>query len=705
MSKCAAKRKRWGDKVDAVFSKMGDALSRADEKLTDKVNGMQSKIRFGNLFAVHDGEKVFSEWIREFRIQQRDIHDKAIQTQKFLSSLAEKDSQILVRALNGDIDPKTLKGGMARMYDSFRSLIDENARELVNLGVLKEENAIKDYLKRYYKDYIDGSGSAKMYFDKRFKERKNMSLDERLAKGMIEDASFVIPKTIMEQKMQMLKARMLQGISQRFGIDEAREGYVRVPDDTIGGGVYRYGALAGKFIPEEIMGQIKGAAFVKESMGVLETYIYPIVDHIKVNVTVKNPATHFYNVASNFLMSYIHGDMRALGRVLLMSQNDKGTFNALVNEANKYGLNTLLNDMEGSLATSPDGKPNIMLTIMKNLYATADSKTGQAMRSAYEWEDKIFKLAAFEGNMRRMKKELGRDLNEAEKRRAFMEANAAYVDYDTPLPSIVRTLDKSGVFPFLHYTWKSTPVVARAIAKDPMRFMILQAALIGMGASAWFNEDDDVIKPEWAADQLNLLGSKEWLNLGNGYFLNAGRLVPGMKIGTLDFQAGFVGGVVKIATGETPLGFTIGNKDDTKLDTVAKRTAALAENYAPPLSPIGRYGQRIEKKAMGDGKKNASTGKEMEYSEIMAQPIGVREFDPKHEAQSKANAIENTYKRKIKNGEDPNDAAREYRESVRELKAEARSQGISLPLGDNPPSANKKGSGFGRVNIVPRLKL
>lgn len=704
MSKCAAKRKRWGDKVDAVFSKMGDALSRADEKLTDKVNGMQSKIRFGNLFAVHEGEKVFSEWIREFRIQQRDIHEKALQTQKLLSSMADEDSRILVRALNGDIDSKTLKGSMARMYESFRSMIDENARELVSLGVLKEENAIRDYLKRYYKDFVDGSGSAKMYFDKRFKERKDMSLDERLAKGMIEDASFVIPKTIMEQKVQILKARLLQGLSQRFGIDEARDGYVRVPDDTIGGGVYRYGALAGKFIPEEIMGQIKGAAFVKESMGVLETYIYPIVDHIKVNVTVKNPATHFYNVASNFMMSYIHGDMRALGRVLLMAKNDKGSFKALVDEANKYGLNTLLDDMEGDLATSPDGKPNIMLTIMKNLYATADSKTGQVMRSAYEWEDKIFKLSAFDGNMRRMKKELGRNLNEAEKRRAFMEANAAYVDYDTPLPSIVRTLDKSGVFPFLHYTWKSTPVVARAIAKDPMRFMILQAALIGMGASAWFSEEDDIIKPEWAADQINLLGSKEWVNLGNGYFLNAGRLVPGMKIGTLDFQAGFVGGVVKIATGETPLGFSIGNKDDTKLDTVLKRSAALAENYAPPLSPIGRYGQRVEKKAMGDGKKNASTGKEMEYSEIMAQPIGVREFDPKHEAQSKANAIDNAYKRQIKNGRDPNDAAKEYRESVHELKAEARSNGISLPLGDNPPS-KKKESGFGRVNIVPRLKL
>ena len=122
----------------------------------------------------------------------------------------------------------------------------------------------------------------------------------------------------------------------------------------------------------------------------------------------------------------------------------------------------------------------------------------------------------FEKNMREMAAELGRPLREEEKQRAFEEASAAYVDYETPLPAGIRIADKSGIFPFLHYTWKSTPVVAKTIAKHPFRAAFLFGAMAAVGASAIFNQDDDVLKPEWAANQLNMLGAKEWVSLGNG---------------------------------------------------------------------------------------------------------------------------------------------------------------------------------------------
>jgi hypothetical protein len=35
--------------------------------------------------------------------------------------------------------------------------------------------------------------------------------------------------------------------------------------------------------------------------------------------------------------------------------------------------------------------------------------------------------------------------------------------------------------PFMHYQWISTPVVLKAIAKAPLRFAVLQAAVIGLG--------------------------------------------------------------------------------------------------------------------------------------------------------------------------------------------------------------------------------
>jgi len=702
---CELKKKSWGDKVDGLFDRMGDALSRADEKLTKGLNKATGK-NFRNLFAVHEVEKVFSEWIREFHIQRNGIYEKAKETRDFLAGMDEGDSQTITRALNGDIDPKTLSKELRGVYDQLRNMIDANAKELVDLGVLKEENAIADYLKRYYKEFEERRGGMRMFFDKRFKARKDMTLDERLAAGMIEDASFVVPNTIAEQKIQALKARMLQGIAQRFAKDEAIDGYVRVSDETMGGGVYKYGALAGKYVPEEILKALNEASLVKEQLGFLENVIFPIVDHIKVNVTVKNPATHIYNVASNVMMSFLHGDMMALGRVLTMAAKDRAGFDALVSEAKAYGLNTLLDEMEVKTVFDPNKKINVIVSILKNLYATEDSKTGKAMRKAYEWEDKIFKIAAFESNMRAMREELGRDLSDAEKRSAFKDANEAYVDYDTPLPAMVRGMDKGGIFPFLHYTWKSTPVVLKAIAKNPMRFALLQAALIGMGASAWFSDDDDSIKPEWAADQANLLGAKEWINLGNGYFLNGGRLIPAAKIGGLDFQGGFVGGAMNIAQGMDTLGHKFVGKYDDGVDANIKRVSKLAESYAPPLSPIGRYGQRIGKKALGDGKKNSSTGKEMEYSEILQQPIGLRQFDPKGEAQKKAKAIENTYKHDIKVGMNESEAEKKYREASQELKAEAAKSGVvGLKLGDTPPKKKREGAGIGRVNIMPRLKL
>lgn len=711
MAKCDVKKaKSFGDKtadvfswifkrsVDGKFEDMGRGLSWADEKLTRAVND-KTGWGFRNVFAVHEVEKVFGEWMREFKMQQVGINEKAKQTRDFLSGLKDEDSQALVRALNGDLDPKKLDGSLRDMYDQFRTMIDANAKELVDLGVLKEESAIKDYIKRYYSQYLDGkSGSAKMFFTNKFKERKDMSLDERLAKGMIEDASFVIPKTIAEQKLQALKAQMLKAIADQYGKDEMHDGYVQVPDTMNGGGIYKYGALAGKYVPQEVFGALKGAGFVKGEISAADAFVtawMKTVDHIKVNVTVKNIATHLYNVGSNMQMAYLHGDLRALGRVLHMAVNDKEKFKALVDQANKYGLNTMLDDWEGDIALDPKGKPSLLITILKNMYMTEDSKVGSAMRTAYGWEDKIFKIAAFEGNMKEMREKLGRDLTDAEKRKIFQAANKAYVDYDTPLPAAVRGVDKSGVMPFLHYQWKATPEVLKAIGKAPLKFAMLQAAFIGLGASAWFGEDDDAIKPEWAADQLNATGSKEWVDLHNGYYFNAGRLVPGAKLGKIDFKGGFVGGLSNISQGMTTLGYEIGSKYDSNGKALADRALTVMENYAPPFSPIGRYGQRlIKKNVLGDGKKNGSTGKEMDNVEILAQPVGLRKFDPKGEAQKKANAIKNKYIHTVRKGGDKGEAAAVYREESKDLRAGLAKQHIfGLKLDSTPPKAEKEVEG------------
>jgi hypothetical protein len=100
------------------------------------------------------------------------------------------------------------------------------------------------------------------------------------------------------------------------------------------------------------------------------------------------------------------------------------------------------------------------------------------------------------------------------------------------------------------------------------------------------------------------------------------------------------------------------------------------------------------KKAAGEGKKNSSTGKEMEVKEILSQPLGVRQFDAKHEAQLKANAIKNKYVRTVEKGEDKTDAAKVYRDERRELMdSVAKQKVVGLKLDDTVPKADKEVEG------------
>lgn len=692
--------KSWDKAVDKIFDSMAKSASRFDEKVTNILRD-KSGANIRNIFFTHEAEKAMSEVIRDFRSAKNAIYEEAAKIKDALMDLDEWQSQYLVRALNGDADPRLIDAETKPFYERFRVMIDKNADTLVGLGALSEKSKIGDYLKRYYAEHLESQSIfSKLYFDKRFKARKDLSLDERLALGMIEDASFVVPKTIAEQRVQILRAQMLKKLADKFGIDEAATGYTRISDETVGGGVYKYGALAEKYVPDDIAAALRDASLVQENIGLLERFWYPVIDHIKVNVTVKNPATHLYNIASNTIMAFLHGDLASVSRFLTMGKEGRA---ALVAEAKKYGLNSSLDDFEAKFVLDDAKRPNIVATILKNAYMSKGSKVGDAMRKAYAFEDEMFKLAAFDKNMREMRAELGRPLNDDEKRAAFMEASAAYVDYDTPLPAGIRIADKSGFFPFLHYTYKSTPVVAKTIAKHPFRAALLVSAMAALGASAIFNDDDDVLKPEWAANQFNLLGAKEWVSLGNGWHFNAGRLVPGVKLGHIDFSGGFVGGILDILQGETPLGHKIGSKYDTPAETVGKRGLALAENYAPPLT-FGRYGQRTVRTAAGKPKKNASTGENTTLPEVYAQAAGVRKFDGAKEVQKKAKTLQNKYKHEIKDGESEMDAGAEYGKAALDLQSEAFESGVAVPVDMQPPHKKQKG-GTGGVNIVPRLRL
>lgn len=623
-----------------------------------------------------------ADMINMFNALRQNIYNAAAVVQKQLNTLSPEDSKQLVAALNGDLGKglfnikESLPRHLHDVYDTYRKVIDENAKMLVRAGLLDPDDKIEDYLKRFYKKHRENQNIIQKMTNRGYFKRQTLSYEDRLALGMIEDASYVISRTIADQRLQLMRANFLKQVDEMYGeLKPLGDEYVKVPDERLEGGAKRYGALSGRYLPKDIKEILDSAHMLKEELGWAERNLFPLVDHIKVNVTVKNPVTHIYNVASNVQVATLDGSLLETGRIMRLAKSDKKAFKALIDEVSPFGFDSMLKDMENlELSTNSKGVVNIFKTIAKNVYLTSDSKWGKNVRKWYDWEDKFFKLGSYKVAKEGFEKKLGRELTDIEKRAVYKEAVAPYANYSTPLPGAWRFADKTGVMPFMHYVYKSTPAVAKLIMKHPLKYAAIQASLYTLGASM-FTDKDDKLKPEWASKEINLFLVKEWANIGGDWYWNAGRMMPGMKFGLLDLDGGFVGSIFKITTGLTPLGYKIGKKHDSVPKAVYDRFMVGLENYAPPLT-LGRYAQRGANLALGRGQKNYYD-EDMSWGEFMGRVLGVRKFNRAKEMRSYLKKAQSRLDYFIK--KDPQNEAKyrhEFNEAIKHIKAQGRTHNV-----------------------------
>ncbi|PHQ89515.1 MAG: hypothetical protein COB42_06740 [Sulfurimonas sp.] len=649
-------------------------------------------------FTITKTHKQVSEVINSYNNLKTNIYKEAAALKTGLETLDKEDNIALVRVLNGDLKPQDLSPTLLPFYEKFRRVIDKNADMLVEAGVLNEKDKIQHYLKRYYEDFVE-SGTTKggsVAYSK-LKKRKNLSHAERLAKGMLEDATFVIPNTIAEQNILLQKARVLKELAEKFASDEPKDGYVLMSNENAldknksDTGLKKYGALGGKWVPLELKDEISYSNMFGNEMNGVQKVLYPLIDHLKVNLTVKNPVTHAYNIASNLLLSGINGDLLAVGKMLLMRTTEPDKFKVILDKANKRGLNSYLDDFEKSeLVLNTDQSVNVVSSIWKNIYMAKGSKVGDAVRFLYDWEDKIFKLSAFN-------KLLEEGMDEAT---AYKKAVEVYVDYSTPLPAGVKMLDKSGLMPFIHYQYKATPATAKVMAKHPIRTLLFSTGALMLGTSAFTNDENELLLPDWAEDKLNLFGIAEWVDLGNGWYLNAGRMIPGTKF---EFEfGGITKSVVDIAKGKSPLGYDIKDYGDGEAfgSSIAPRTLALMENYMPSVT-LGRYAQRATQIALGEvgviePKKNYYD-EDMSYKELMLRASGIRLFNEEKELQKRASKANTKRKKDNKdNTKEKRINEKVYRERVSKLKKAGRKKRIKVV-------DKSKKKGFSRVKKIPKF--
>ena len=443
----------------------------------------------------------------------------------------------------------------------------------------------------------------------------------------------------------------------------------------------------------------------------------PLVSHLKVNLTAKNPATHLYNFFSNYALSLFKGD---IGAVTSLMTTERKSYKAWEHVAQRYGLSLQGEMVDASMKKlKQQNKDGLTKTIAKNIYMSEGSKLGDAMRNLYNLEDAVFKVAHFKKLMgtkdfdinkafkngvldKNYLKEFETSLSDAMKR-----ANYEYVDYGTKWNKAIKTLDQGGIMPFFQYTYKSTPMVARTILKNPIKYGLFLAAMSGSGGLSLFNNDEkNTLKPKWAENGVlpNMFLTDSWIDIGGGMYFNAGRLMPGVRLDTFGgFKLtglGFVESIINIFNGKTSLGYDYINKDDSVLKQNTDRIVEYSKNFLPPLT-LGRYAQNYAKlgiNALFSDKNKPfdviqdSNKQDLTLGLVTARMAGARELGEKRNAQQKLNENTRLLNKAIASGD--KEKAKELQAKGRFIIETAKKNGYTLKVPKGKIPKNYDGRSF-----------
>ena len=508
--KCPLKeiQKRSNKLLDRWALKVDDAFDKASEKLDETAKWIDENIPFaGELLSIREHGKEIDELLGEYHRATAAIYTQAGQFKEYLGKLSLENRKAMFKALDGEMDPEELAEHVRPLYEKVRKTIDDGAQALVDAGALESKNVIKDYIKHYYKKHMDeakeNSRIAKALRQSKFFARKQMSWEQKQLRQIEDDAAFAVTNTILEQKKQLLKAQTLKLFADKFAKDAPPEGaeglkWVKMSDESAGGGIKKYEALAVKYVPEDVAKALAEAEMLGREMAKFNNMYFKLIDHIKVNVTVKNPFTHLYNFGSNMALAFLHGDFNEAMKTTAAALRGDKQFKRWETLANSLGLDSHLSDLEGLVKPlQSEAKDGILTRALKEAYMAEGSWSGEKARYFYSMEDKVFKIARFKKNLEMIAKDRGFDVNDFSKfsadelKAAMKDAQYSYVDYSTHFNGTLKMLDKTGVQPFLHYTVKSTPMVVKAALKRPDRFLMMQAVLAFFGGSAWLGADNE----------------------------------------------------------------------------------------------------------------------------------------------------------------------------------------------------------------------
>ena len=324
---------------------------------------------------------------------------------------------------------------------------------------------------------------------------------QRVGLGEIEDAAFAIAETGRGFAQTISQYRFYQNISKQDYVFDGlrqipvaqRQNYKKMPVTVISktDGKQRYGALAGKYVPDEVYKNLVAANRYAKAEGNTFYSGYRKLNSVwKVSKTAWNPTVHVNNVMSNFVLhdlidaefKYLKPAWTALtthGKTVTKNGKTSIQKSKLVEAATKYGVfdadfvtQELKNIKVGSkfpYAFNDRLDPfNNSVNAAKGIYDDVLNKNVlTSLTNFYRFEDAVFRLSVFQDRIAK-----GFSYSDA-----ALDARRAFIDYNIDAPAI--NWMRNTITPFLAYTYRIIPILAETAIVRPWKYA--KYAALGYG--------------------------------------------------------------------------------------------------------------------------------------------------------------------------------------------------------------------------------